>query len=132
MQKKSSNNSRKLTKREEEIHRLKEDLLKQRQQLLSEAESAINVMPGNGTFPDMGDQASAEVERSFMLRLRSREQKLLQKIDAALEKIEEGAFGICESCGTEIEIKRLEARPVTTMCIDCKTAEEEKERLSEQ
>ncbi len=126
MEKKSSQNS----KREKEILKLKNNLLEQKQQLLNEAEASLNEMPDNTAFPDSGDQASAEAERNFVLRLRSREQKLLQKIDDALDKIEDGTFGICEKCGAEIRTKRLEARPVTTMCIDCKTAQEEEEKLS--
>jgi DnaK suppressor protein len=66
-----------------------------------------------------------------MLRLRGREQRLLKKIEQALERVETGIFGICEDCGNEINIHRLEARPVTTMCIDCKTLQEEEERLRE-
>ena len=64
-----------------------------------------------------------------MLRLRGREQKLIKKIEEAVERIDTYVYGICDSCGEEIEISRLEARPVTTMCIDCKTEQEEEERL---
>ena len=66
-----------------------------------------------------------------MLKLKGRERKLLAKIDEAIEKIDNGTYGICESCGEEINIKRLEARPVTTMCIECKTEQEEEEKLRE-
>lgn len=120
-----------LTEREKDILNLRDSLVEQKRQLLSEAETALNEMPGSVTFPDMGDQASAEIDRNFMLTLRGREQKLLKKIDLALEKIMEGSFGICDSCGGEIGIKRLEARPVTTMCIDCKTAQEEEEKMQD-
>jgi DnaK suppressor protein len=89
----------------------------------------MNSLPDQTIFPDLGDQATAETDRNFMLRLRGREQRLLKKIDDALERIDSGVFGICEVCGEEIHIKRLEARPVTTMCIDCKTAQEEEEKL---
>ncbi len=132
MEKKSSSKTKKALSREKKINGIREKLLKRKQELLSEAESALNEMPGSIVFPDMGDQASAEIERSFMLRLRTREQKLLQKIDSALEKIEQGTFGNCESCGEEIGIERLNARPVTSMCIECKTAQEEEEKLTEQ
>jgi DnaK suppressor protein len=81
--------------------------------------------------PDLGDQASAETDRNFMLRLRGREQRLLKKIDEAIDRIENNIFGICEDCGEEVDIKRLEARPVTTMCIDCKTLQEEEEKFRE-
>ncbi|MEJ2695753.1 MAG: RNA polymerase-binding protein DksA [Candidatus Sulfobium sp.] len=120
-----------LSDREKHIQKIKVKLLKQRESLLNEAESALNELPGQMIFPDLGDQATAETDRSFMLRLRGREQRLLKKIDEAVERIENGSFGICDDCGEEIDIKRLEARPVTTMCIECKTLQEEEEKLRE-
>ncbi len=117
--------------RENKIQEIRASLLKQRSSLLNEAEVALNELPGQTVFPDLGDQASAETDRNFMLRLRGREQRLLKKIDEALDRIENDIFGICEDCGEEIDIKRLEARPVTTMCIDCKTVQEEEEKLRE-
>jgi len=123
--------AQKLSPREEKIHQVKLKLLHQRELLLSEAEVALNELPGQAIFPDLGDQATAETDRNFMLRLRGREQRLLKKIEQALERVENGIFGICEDCGNEINIQRLEARPVTTMCIDCKTLQEEEERLRE-
>ena len=86
------------------------------------------VTPGIQTFSDLGDQASAESDRNFYIRLKEREQKLIKKIDIALEQIENGTFGICESCGKEIGIKRLKARPVATLCIECKTKAEKEEK----
>lgn len=77
-------------------------------------------------LPDEIDLAASEADQSLNLRLRDRERVLLKKIDRTLEKIEEGEFGICESCGEEISAKRLEARPVTDLCIRCK---EEQERV---
>ncbi len=121
----------KLSPREEKLLQIKMKLLQQRAMLLSEAEVALNELPGQTIFPDLGDQATAETDRNFMLRLRGREQRLLKKIDQALERVEAGTFGICEDCGNEINLKRLEARPVTTMCIDCKTLQEEEERMRE-
>lgn len=118
-----------LSEREKKILEIRKKLVEQRKALLSEAEEALNSLPGQTIFPDLGDQASAEIDRNFMLRLRGREQKLLKKIEAAIEKIDSGTFGICEACGQEIDIKRLEARPVTTMCIECKTEQEEEEKL---
>lgn len=115
--------------REKLIQGIRKKLVIQRNELLSEAEEALNMLPGQTIFPDMGDQASAEVDRSFMLRLRGREQRLLKKIEAAIDKIDSGSFGICEVCGEEIDVKRLDARPVTTMCIFCKTEQEEEEKL---
>lgn len=120
-----------LSVREKKILDIRKKLVEQRKSLLSEAEEALNALPGQAIFPDLGDQASAEIDRNFMLRLRGREQKLLKKIEAAIEKIDNGTFGICEVCGQEIDIKRLEARPVTTMCIECKTEQEEEEKLRE-
>jgi len=123
--------SGKLSPRESVIHQIKLKLLRQKEMLLNEAEVALNELPGQTIFPDLGDQATAETDRNFMLRLRGREQRLLKKIDQALERVESGVFGICEDCGSEINIQRLEARPVTTMCIDCKTLQEEEERMRE-
>lgn len=120
-----------LSVREKKILDIRKKLVEQRKSLLSEAEEALNALPGQAIFPDLGDQASAEIDRNFMLRLRGREQKLLKKIEAAIEKIDNGTFGICDVCGQEIDIKRLEARPVTTMCIECKTEQEEEEKLRE-
>lgn len=121
-----------IPEREKAIKHIKTILLKQKEILLGEAGSTINNLPDVQTlFPDLGDQASMEIDRNFLLRLRGREQKLLKKIEEALEKIESGNFGYCEMCGREIDIRRLIARPVTTMCIECKTEQEEEERLRE-
>ena len=99
--------------------------------MLAEATEALNALPGQTVFPDMGDQATAETDRNFMLRLRSRGKKLIKKIDDALDRIDNGTFGICDDCGMEINIKRLDARPVTTLCMECKTQQEEEERIRE-
>jgi len=120
-----------LSPRDKKIQGIKTKLLEQREALLNEAESALNELPGQTIFPDLGDQATAETDRNFMLRLRGREQRLLKKIDEAIDRIDNGSFGICDDCGNEIDIKRLEARPVTTMCIECKTLQEEEEKLRE-
>lgn len=80
-------------------------------------------------FPDQSDQATAEVDQNFSLRLKEREQKLLKKIDEALNRMETKTYGICERCGQEIPYKRLKARPVTTLCIECKTLQEQEERI---
>ncbi len=120
-----------LSPRDQKLFQIKLLLLRQRALLLSGAESALNELPGQTLYPDLGDQATAETDRNFMLRLRGREQRLLKKIDEAVERIEAGTFGICDDCGCEIGIKRLEARPVTTMCVECKTIQEEEERLRE-
>ncbi len=122
---------KKLSLREKKIQDIKKNLLKQKEALLAEAWAALNSLPGQTIFPDLSDQASAETDRSFMLKLRGREQKLLKKIEEAIDRIENGTFGICDACGQEIDIRRLEARPVTTMCIECKTQQEEEEKLRE-
>jgi len=120
-----------LSEREAVIQRIKQDLLSQRESLLREAEETLSSLPSELNFPDMGDQATAEADRNFMLRLRDRERMLLKKIEETIERIENGPYGICEECSNEIGIKRLEARPVTTLCIDCKTRQEEEERIAE-
>jgi DnaK suppressor protein len=112
---------------------IKKKLLKQRHELLNEAEQTLNskITTEKESFPDPTDQAVAELDSNFMLRLRGREQKLLKKIDEAIARIEGGTYGVCESCGEQINMKRLEARPVTTLCIECKTRQEEEEKLQE-
>ncbi|MFH1625690.1 MAG: RNA polymerase-binding protein DksA [Pseudomonadota bacterium] len=101
--------------------------------LLREAEKTVSGMTDEEeVFPDPTDRASMESNRNFVLRIRDRERKLILKIKDALERINQGTFGICEVCGEEISEKRLKARPVTTLCIDCKTREEAEERLKNQ
>jgi len=80
------------------------------------------------SFPDPTDQASMETDRNFDLRIKDRERKLIKKIDQAIARIKDGEFGECESCSGDISVKRLHARPVTTLCIECKTAQEQEER----
>jgi len=84
---------------------------------------------GGAVFPDPTDRASMESDRNFELRIRDRERKLISKIRKTLEKVEDGSFGFCEVCGEPIEFKRLEARPVTSHCIECKTSAEEEEKI---
>lgn len=112
---------------------IKKKLEKQKEALLQEAEQTLNNRIGKEkeSIPDPTDQAVAELDDNFMLRLRGREQKLLKKIDEAIGRIEDGTYGVCDSCGEQIGVKRLEARPVTTLCIECKTQQEEEEKLLE-
>jgi DnaK suppressor protein len=77
---------------------------------------------------DLTDQASAEADRDFLLRIKDRERKLILKIREALHRIDDGSFGTCEICGEQISEERLKARPVTTQCIECKTDMEDQER----
>lgn len=106
-------------------------LLQERiEELLGEADKTRNVMTGSGAFafPDPTDRAALETDRNFILRIRDRERRLIFKIREALERIDAGTYGTCEICGGDISEKRLMARPVTTMCIDCKSRMEELER----
>ncbi|MEW6260922.1 MAG: RNA polymerase-binding protein DksA [Thermodesulfobacteriota bacterium] len=99
------------------------------QELLGQAEETVSEMATTKeNFPDPTDRAALEADRNFMLRIRDRESKLIKKIKNALERIDSGTFGICESCGEEISIERLKARPVTTQCIDCKVKQEAMEK----
>ena len=88
-----------------------------------------NMSDGHEQYADPADRASLESDQYFTLRLRDRDRKLINKIHEALERIEDGTYGICESCGEEISIPRLKARPVTTLCIDCKSKQEEQEKM---
>jgi len=98
-------------------------------ELLSQADDTVSGMTApKENFPDPTDRAALEADRNFMLRIRDREAKLIKKIKQALERIENDTYGICESCGEEISLARLKARPVTTQCIDCKSKEEALEK----
>ncbi len=103
----------------------KELLTNRLDELLNQADNTVSGMTApKENFPDPTDRASLESDRNFMLRIRDRESKLIKKIKKALDRIETGTFGVCEKCGEDITLKRLNARPVTTHCIDCKTKEE--------
>jgi DnaK suppressor protein len=108
---------------------IRRDLQRQRAVLLGEATEVISNRQDFEQFPDLSDQATAEVDQNFILRLKEREQKLIKKIDEALERISTGTYGICERCGGDIPYKRLKARPVTTLCIECKTQQELEEKM---
>ena len=100
--------------------------------LLGEAEKTVTGMTNDrDSFPDPTDRANLETDRNFLLRIRDRERKLIGKIKEALGRIDDGSFGICEECGEDISEERLKARPVTTLCIDCKTKAEEEEKQKE-
>lgn len=108
---------------------IRKDLERQRVALLGEAVEVISNRQDFEQFPDMSDQATAEVDQNFILRLKEREQKLIKKIDEALERMATHTYGICERCGEPIPHKRLKARPVTTLCIECKTQQELEEKM---
>lgn len=98
-------------------------------ELLAEADRTVDGMTDTKeNFPDPTDRASLESNRNFVLRIRDRERKLIVKIKEALARIDEGTYGKCEECGESISVERLEARPVTTLCIDCKSLQEAQER----
>ena len=100
-----------------------------RNQLREEVDRTVNHMQDEAAnFPDPVDRAAQEEEFSLELRARDRERKLIKKIEKTLQKIEDEDFGFCDSCGIEIGIRRLEARPTADLCIDCKTLAEIKEK----
>ncbi|MGJ0486485.1 MAG: RNA polymerase-binding protein DksA [Methylomicrobium sp.] len=98
-------------------------------ELMKEVDRTVHHMQDDAAnFPDPNDRATQESEFSLELRTRDRERRLIKKIDEALKEIESGSYGYCESCGIEIGIRRLEARPTATLCIDCKTLDEIREK----
>lgn len=98
-------------------------------ELMAEVDRTVHYMQDDAAnFPDPNDRATQESEFSLELRTRDRERKLIKKIDESLAFIDSGDYGFCESCGVEIGIRRLEARPTATLCIDCKTLDEIRER----
>ena len=114
----------------EQTEEFRQILEAQMDQLLKGADKTVSDMTDEKTnFPDPTDRASLESDRNFELRIRDRERKLINKIREAMERIEAGEFGICEECGEEIGHARLKARPVTTLCIDCKTEQERQEKI---
>jgi DnaK suppressor protein len=111
--------------KKKDIEYFRKFLNKRLEELISHADNTVSGMTApKENFPDPTDRASLEADRNFMLRIRDRENKLIKKIKKALDRIETGSFGVCEKCGEDISVKRLKARPVTTLCIDCKTKEE--------
>ena len=117
-----------LTKKQ--LDYFKKFLTERLEELLNEANRTVTGMSDiNENIPDPADRATLESDRNFELRIRDRERKLINKIKEALERIENGTYGICESCEEYISNERLEARPVTTLCIECKTKQEDEEKL---
>lgn len=105
-------------------------LTRRMEELLYEAGKTAAGMGGEENFPDPTDRASLETNRNFILRIRDRERKLLFKIQQALKRLDDGEYGICEACGEKIGVARLKARPVTTLCIECKSSQEVEEKRS--
>ena len=120
--------SKSLTKKE--LKKFQEQLLDKRKSVLERARQMLSegMMLDANDLPDEMDLASSEYIQSFEFRLRGREKGLLTKLDLALKKIDEGTFGICETCDEPIGKKRLEARPETSLCIKCKEDQEREER----
>ncbi len=113
----------------DQLQKFKEQLEQMKVDIIADVEQTLNDMTSqNENIPDPNDRATVESDRSFELRLRSRERKLLDKIDEAIGRIENGEYGICDDCGEKIRIKRLEARPVAKFCINCKTKQEQVEK----
>lgn len=90
--------------------------------------TVLHMQDDAANFPDPNDRATQESEFSLELRTRDRERKLIKKIDESLADIESGDYGFCESCGIDIGVRRLEARPTAVLCIDCKTLDEIREK----
>ncbi len=113
-----------------DINRFQKILELQRNELLGNAQKTLSgdIHLDPDDFPDEIDAASSEMNLAFQGRLRERERGLIGKIEQALLKIKDGVYGECESCGEQIGLKRIEARPVAELCIDCKGEQEELER----
>jgi len=100
-----------------------------KKELMEEVDRTVHHMQDEAAnFPDPNDRASQETEFSLELRARDRERKLIKKIEESLELVKNGDYGFCEACGVEIGVRRLEARPTATLCIDCKTLDEIREK----
>ncbi|WP_027186217.1 RNA polymerase-binding protein DksA [Desulfovibrio inopinatus] len=104
------------------LNAMMQDILKKGEETLEDMTDTVEV------YADPADRATAESDRAFTLRLRDRERKLIKKIKSAMDRIDDGVFGECVECGDEISVARLKARPVTTLCIKCKSKQEEDER----
>ncbi len=114
---------------EKHVGHFRELLYERRAELLGYGkETVADMLNEKATFPDPTDRAFLESNRNFTLRMRDRERKLLLKIQEALIRLNDGTFGICEDCDEDIPLKRLEARPTTTFCVECKTKSEELEK----
>jgi len=114
----------------EELQAFEKQLCDWRDELEEDQNENLHAMhEAEGTScPDPTDQASIETDRNFNLRIQARERRLIRKIEKAIQRLRDGEFGICEACGGDISVPRLQARPVTTLCIDCKHEQEQEER----
>ncbi|MDD1650869.1 MAG: RNA polymerase-binding protein DksA [Methylococcaceae bacterium] len=114
---------------EAQVEHFRRILSNWKSELMGEVDRTVHHMQDEAAnFPDPNDRATQESEFSLELRTRDRERKLIKKIDDSLQNLDRGDYGFCETCGIEIGIRRLEARPTATQCIDCKTLDELRER----
>lgn len=117
-----------MNERQKEYFRLK--LLRWRDDILREAKQTLqHLQEENVNHPDLADRASSETDRAIELRARDRQRKLIAKIDAALERIEDGTYGYCVETGDPISLKRLEARPIATLSIEAQERHERREKV---
>lgn len=115
---------------QKQMNKFKKLLLEEKQKILNNSRKDLDdIKVDVDDLPDETDLAASEVSQTLAFKLRDRERLMLAKIDQALERIDEGAFGVCESCEEPIEVKRLEARPVSTLCLACKEQEEHREKV---
>ena len=116
--------------KKELLEEFRSHLTQKLENLLRDAGKTVSEMTDQkDNFPDPTDRASVESDRNFELRIRDRERKLISKIRETLERIDDEEFGVCEVCGEDISLQRLRARPETTLCIECKTEQERKEKI---
>ena len=114
---------------EAQLNHFEQILNNWKDELMVEVDRTVHHMQDDAaSFPDPNDRATQESEFSLELRTRDRERKLIKKIDESLKDIEAGDYGFCESCGVDIGVGRLEARPTAVLCIDCKTLDEIREK----
>jgi DnaK suppressor protein len=117
-----------MNERQRDYFRLK--LLRWKDEILREARETLqHLQTENENHPDLADRASSETDRAIELRARDRQRKLIAKIDAALERIEDGSYGFCEETGEPISLRRLEARPIATLSIEAQERHERRERV---
>ena len=113
-----------------DLKQIRKTLQSKINELMAEVGKTVVDMAGKEEkLPDMNDRASLESDVNLEIRMRERERKLIVKMREAIERIDSGTYGICEECGENIGVKRLMARPVTTLCIECKTIEEKRQKL---
>jgi DnaK suppressor protein len=113
-----------------QIAKFKKVLLEEKERIMNNnSKSLDDIKVDADDLPDETDLAQSEINQNLAFKLRDRDRLLLSKINEALSKIEDGTFGVCEDCEEPIEIRRLEARPISTLCISCKEVQEHKEKI---